>query len=231
MVHRLLQARCVPQTFELPWLIVAALVGFFLAAILVFALRPRWIRMATLAGEARRDGEVMTLVAQRDGAAARVQALDADVDAMKREQNVVEQRLQHSLANAARHQAQAEQLLGQLTDQRQALDSTRARFDTLSSDHAGLRASSAEQAKAATAKLELLDKAEERLRDTFKNLAQQILDAKAERFQEQSTTQLGGVLDLIKENVISFMRSLQKQPARVMKYFSGRHIQYANACI
>ncbi len=37
----------------------------------------------------------------------------------------------------------------------------------------------------------------------------------------------------IKSNVISFMRSLQlqKQPARVMKYFSGRHIQYASECI
>jgi transposase len=40
-----------------------------------------------------------------------------------------------------------------------------------------------------------------------------------------------GTVQEIKENVISFMRSLQKQPARVMKYFSGRHIQYANACI
>lgn len=35
----------------------------------------------------------------------------------------------------------------------------------------------------------------------------------------------------IKRNVISFMRSLQKQPARVIKYFSGRHIQYASECI
>lgn len=40
-----------------------------------------------------------------------------------------------------------------------------------------------------------------------------------------------GTVQEIKENVISFMRSLQKQPARVMKYFSGRHIQYANECI
>jgi len=31
----------------------------------------------------------------------------------------------------------------------------------------------------------------------------------------------------IKANVISFMRSIQKQPARVMKYFSGKHINYA----
>lgn len=35
----------------------------------------------------------------------------------------------------------------------------------------------------------------------------------------------------IKENVISFMRSLQKQPSRVMQYFSGGHIKYVNECI
>ena len=32
----------------------------------------------------------------------------------------------------------------------------------------------------------------------------------------------------LKENVISFMRSIQKQPQRIMKYFSGRHITYAS---
>lgn len=213
MGHRSLWAWCVPQTFELPWLIVAALVGLVLAAIVMLSLRPRWLRMATLAGKASRDGEVMALIAQRDGAFARVHELDADVDAMQREHNVTEQRLQHSLANAARHQAQAEQLLAQLTDQRQALDDTRSRLDTLSSEHAGLRASSVEQAKAATAKLELLDKAEERLRDTFKNLAQQILDAKAERFQEQSTTQLGGVLDPLKLQLKEFREAVTQTHA------------------
>lgn len=202
-----------PQTSELPWLIVAALVGFLLAAIVLLAVRPRWIRTATLAGKSSRDGEVMTLIAQRDASTSRVQQLDADVDAMQREHNVVGQRLQHSLAIAARHQAHAEQLLSQLTDQRQALDTTRARFDTLSSEHAGLRASSAEQAKAATAKLELLDKAEERLRETFKNLAQQILDAKAERFQEQSTTQLGGVLDPLKLQLKEFREAVTQTHA------------------
>ncbi len=31
----------------------------------------------------------------------------------------------------------------------------------------------------------------------------------------------------LKANVISFMRSIQKQPARIMSYFNGRHIAYA----
>jgi transposase len=35
----------------------------------------------------------------------------------------------------------------------------------------------------------------------------------------------------VKANVISFMRSLQQQPARVLCYFTGRHIKYADACI
>ena len=140
-----------PQTFELPWLIVAALVGFFLAAIVMLALRARWIRAATLAGKVSRDGETMTLIAQRDAASARAQELHSEHADLQREHNAVEQRLQHSLANAARHQAQAEQLLSQLTDQRQVLDGTRSRLDVLSNEYSELRATSAEQAKAATA--------------------------------------------------------------------------------
>ena len=33
----------------------------------------------------------------------------------------------------------------------------------------------------------------------------------------------------LKENVISFMRSLQRMPGRVIKYFRSRHIKYAAA--
>jgi transposase len=32
----------------------------------------------------------------------------------------------------------------------------------------------------------------------------------------------------LKENVMSFMRSIQKQPERIMSYFNGRHIAYAS---
>jgi len=37
----------------------------------------------------------------------------------------------------------------------------------------------------------------------------------------------------LKANVISFMRSIQKQPERIMSYFKGRHIAYAgqDSCI
>jgi transposase len=35
----------------------------------------------------------------------------------------------------------------------------------------------------------------------------------------------------VKANVISFMRSIQQQPARVLKYFTGRNINYASECI
>jgi transposase len=40
-----------------------------------------------------------------------------------------------------------------------------------------------------------------------------------------------GTVSELKANVISFMRSLQKQPGRVIKYFTSRHIKYAFECI
>jgi transposase len=35
-------------------------------------------------------------------------------------------------------------------------------------------------------------------------------------------------LSEMKENVMSFMLSIQKQPGRIIKYFHGRHIAYAS---
>jgi len=49
----------------------------------------------------------------------------------------------------------------------------------LSGRYASLEASAREQAQAATEKLQLLDQAEQRLREAFQNLANRILDDKA----------------------------------------------------
>ena len=38
-----------------------------------------------------------------------------------------------------------------------------------------------------------------------------------------------GTVAELKANISSFMHSIQKQPERVMKYFTGKHIKYATA--
>lgn len=197
-----------PESFALSWLILAAVGGLALGIVVMLALRGSWLREAQRLGAASRDSEIVALAGQRDALDDRVQALAEQHQVLQQEQATTEQRLQHSIASAASHHAQAEQLAGQLAEQRRALDATRSRLETLSSEHAELRATASEQAKSAAAKLALLDQAETRLRDTFQNLAQQILDAKAERFHEQNAEQLGGVLDPLKLQLKEFREAV-----------------------
>lgn len=202
-----------PESFPLSWLILAAVGGFVIGVLLLLALRGGWLRAAHRSGAASRDGELAALAGQRDALDIRLRELAVQHERLQREQAATEQRLQHSIASAASHRAQAEQLAGQLADQRLVVDRTRSRLEALSSEHAELRATAAEQAKSAAAKLALLDQAEARLRDTFQNLAQQILDAKAERFHEQNAEQLGGVLDPLKLQLKEFREAVTQTHA------------------
>lgn len=202
-----------PESYALSWLILAAVAGFAIGILVLLALRAGWVRDAHHAGASSRDAELVALASQRDALNDRARALQLDHQRLQAEQATTEQRLQQVIASAAGHRAQAEQLSTQLADQRRIVDSTRTRLEALSSEHAELRATAAEQAKTAAAKLALLDQAELRLRDTFQNLAQQILDAKAERFHEQNAEQLGGVLDPLKLQLKEFREAVTQTHA------------------
>ena len=115
-----------PESFALSWLILAAVGGLALGILVMLALRGGWLREAQRLGAASRDSELVALAGQRDALDDRVHALADQYQRLQHEQATTEQRLQQSIASAAGHHAQAEQLAGQLSEQRRALDSTRA---------------------------------------------------------------------------------------------------------
>jgi len=195
-------------------LILAGVVAGLVAGVLLawLALRAR-VADAHADGRASRDAEVATLGGQRDAEARRAEEFAARIQRYEHEWTLAEQNLRKVTAHAAAQQAQAERLGRELADARRLRDETQGQLVDLTGRHAALEAGSAAQARAAAEKLQLLEQAEVRLREAFQNLAQSILDDKAERFREQSGQQLSGLLDPFKLQLKEFRETVETRHA------------------
>jgi len=193
--------------------VLAALCGLFVGALFIFWLSRRWIESAHATGAAGRDAQAAALTEQRDAASARADEFAARVERYERDWSRAEQTLRDVLSQAAAHQAHGERLGLELGDARRSRDDAQARLVDLTRQHAALEAGSTAQAQAATEKLQLLEQAEVRLREAFQNLANRILEDKAERFREQSAVQLGGLIDPLKLQLKEFRESITQSHA------------------
>ncbi|HEY0178186.1 MAG TPA: DNA recombination protein RmuC, partial [Dokdonella sp.] len=142
------------------------------------------------------------------GASARADELAARLARYERDWADAEQNLRRLSAHAAVQQAHAERLAHEAAEAKHAREQAQAELVELTRRHAALEASAQEQARAAAEKLQLLDQAEQRLREAFQNLANRILDDKAERLREQSAQQLGGLLDPLKVQLKEFREAV-----------------------
>ncbi|NCT69283.1 MAG: DNA recombination protein RmuC [Rhodanobacteraceae bacterium] len=200
-----------PASFLLP--LLSALAGLLAGGLLLFHLSRRWLADAHAAGRASRDAEVATLAEQRDAADERADALAVRLERCERDAAVAAQNLRTLSAQAAAQQAQAERLGHELADAQRARDNAQAHLVELTRRHAALEAGAQAQAQAAAEKLQLLEQAEQRLRESFQNLANRILEDKAERFREQSAQQLGGLLDPLKVQLKEFRETVSQTHA------------------
>lgn len=197
------------QNLPLPYLLgIVAFAGLLVGFLVLYLVSRSWVAEAHARGRASRDAGFATLAEQREAIAARAEELAARNERYEREWASAEQNLRKLTAQAAAQHTQAEQLGHQLADTRRSRDEAQARLVELTRQHAALEAGAREQAQAASEKLQMLEQAEQRLRETFQNLAHQILDDKAERFREQSTQQLGGLLDPLKLQLKEFREAI-----------------------
>jgi DNA recombination protein RmuC len=193
--------------------IIAAVIGLILGALIVLAIARRWAAQAHAAGRAARDGEIAVLIEQRDASLSRSTDLTRRIERFESDWSSAEQNRRQLTGHAATQQAHAERLTIDLADARRSRDELQQRLHDLSGRYASLEASAREQAQAATEKLQLLDQAEQRLREAFQNLANRILDDKAERLREQSALQLGGLLDPLKVQLKEFRETVNQTHA------------------
>ncbi|WP_395681527.1 DNA recombination protein RmuC [Dokdonella sp.] len=197
---------------QLP-LIAAFAVGFFAGVVIAYLLARRGRGEARLEGYASRGAEVATLVEQRDAAIRRADEASARVRRLEQDVSHAEQNLLAVTARAATQQERSERLGQELAAARSARDAAQEQLVALTGRHAALQAGSAAEAAAATEKLQLLEQAEQRLREAFQNLAHGILEDKAERFREQSTQQLSGLLDPFKLQLKEFRETIDQRHA------------------
>jgi DNA recombination protein RmuC len=201
----------------IPTPIVASLAGFaagvLVAALIAWLVARRRAAAMHAAGRASREGEIAVLVEQRLASTARADELARRLERLERDLETSARNLRDSAVHAAAQQARAERLESDLAEARRIRDALQHRIDTLSASHAALEASSREQLQAATEKLALLDQAEQRLRDSFQNLAASILEDKAKHLREQSEQQLGGLLDPLKLQLREFRETVAQTHA------------------
>lgn len=195
------------------YLALAAIAGLAIGCVLTVLLARRWQRDAHEAGARSRDSEVVALAGQRSALEARAGELEQRLTLALRESESVERRFHEAAADAAAQRAQAEQLGQRSTELRRDLDAAQARLAEVTVELAQTRTAAVEQARHAEEKIALLDQAEHRLREAFQNLAQQILDAKTERFREQSAEHLGGLLDPLKLQLREFREAVTQTHA------------------
>ena len=201
-------------TEESTLMMIAALLGGLLIGALFAVLMARArTRRALHEAALRREPELATLREQRDSGERQIGELRRQQEQALRERSTLEQRLHESGALAAERKSEVEQLSAQLLDQRQRLDLTQRELLALTSRHAALESRARADAEAAREKLLLLDQAELRLRESFQNLATQILDAKAERFKEQNAEHLGNLLDPLKNQLREFRETVTQTHA------------------
>ena len=194
-------------------LFLAGLAGCVVGALVCAWIARRATRVAVRDAQMRGEAELARLGEQRDGFERQVGEQRGQLEQAGRERAALEQQLRDAVASGAEHNAAAGQLARQLAELRTRHDDTSRKLLALVDEHAGLKATASEQARAAGEKLALLDQAETRLREAFQNLAQQILEAKAERFREPSAEQLGGLLDPLKLQLKEFRETVTQTHA------------------
>ncbi|WP_221933871.1 DNA recombination protein RmuC [Tepidimonas alkaliphilus] len=189
------------------WL--AALAGVLLGAALAWALAR---------GAPRREVEAATQAA-RAAAEVELARLGERLRAAEAQAAELRQRWQEAAAAAERHR----EALDRASDEGARLQERAARVPTLEQElaraqeelrrlqaqQAALQARLQEQSAAFEEQLKLLQDARAHLTEQFRNLAQDILDERARRFDEHSQTQLQTLLEPLRERLAQFEQQVR----------------------
>ena len=195
------------------WSIAALIVAFASGCLLFAWLGARASRREAEQASLRREPEISTLREQRDGFQRQWLEMRSQFEHSSGQRSDLEQRLLVIGTHSAERKSQVESLSHQLRELQTRHDVVSREHLALTGEHASLKASAHEQSEGAREKLALLDQAEQRLRESFQNLANQILDAKTERFKEQSAEHLGGLLDPLKVQLKEFREAVTQTHA------------------
>lgn len=194
-----------------PELLVIAAAALLLGALLAFLLLRRQAEGEYARGRLEREPELAELRAAGEAARRELEQRRQQASATEAELRALRERndlLSDERATATARLEQLAPLRGELERAQQALVAARGESARLAAQLAETQARSEEQQRASDEKLALLAQAEQRLRDSFQGLAQQIFDERAQRFGEQSQKEIGGLVEPLKEQLRAFRETL-----------------------
>ena len=140
----------------------------------------------------------------REEAAARLQALEASLLALRDRLDQVSDERSALQSSSAR----VPLLEKALAEREQQLQAEQQRSSGLRAELADLRARGEEQQRSSDEKLAILNQAEQRLNDSFKQLAQQVIEERAEKLGQQSNQQIGGLLEPLRLQLQQFREAM-----------------------
>ncbi len=195
-----------PQFEFLLWALAGALLA---SAVMGLVLHSR-VRAARRAGAAEHEPELARLshevgALQRrfDDLRERFASTDAELSSLRSHASQIS-------AERAALSDRSENLAEDRSRLQLELEQARARALGLTESNASLQSQLREQARSGEEKLALLQQAEARLRESFENLAQRILDERAAKLSEQSKLQIGGLVEPLREQLKAFGESVAK---------------------
>jgi DNA recombination protein RmuC len=190
------------------WCLIG-LLAFAFGAVVAWLVARSSVREAHAAGRASRDAEMTQLLAEREAAIDAQKALQHDHAAFGRELDLQRKQVlllgneRATLAARLERLPKAEAELSELRVEHAKLGEARHRSEQRI---AQLETQSREQMGAMQDKLGLLEKVREEFTDKFKSLAGDLLEEKSRKFTEQNATNLGVLLNPLREQIGDFRK-------------------------
>jgi len=113
-------------------------------------------------------------------------------------------------AYLSRKNATLEARLQSALAENEGLSQKAQNLETLQQQYAALKAGSEAREQSGQEQVQLLQSAEERLKENFENLAQKIFEDKTAKFKEQNKEQLDALLNPLKTQIFEFKQTVQQ---------------------
>lgn len=192
-------------------LLIWAAGGFLGGLLIALALMAGRSRAEYRRGQLEKEPELERLRARQE---ALLEDLGRETQRADRAEGLFEakradhERLSDDLAAARARLEQLVKMQRELDEARGELAQRQTQLATMQARQAESEARAKAMHEASEEKLALLGAAEQRLRDTFQTLAQQLLDERSKRFGEQSQKEIGGIVEPLREQLKQFREAL-----------------------
>ena len=198
-------------------LLIAALAGAALAALVVWLLSRQREALAEARGRAAADVERAQLAARLAALEAEALDLRSRLTSAEGLRDALQTELRAQQTERAQFEERAQAAAARVLELERGtaafvekIEALQQRLGVQTAENSGLREELAAERRQAQEKLATLQQARQELSDQFKTLANDILDEKSRKFAEQNQLNLGQLLNPLKEQLTAFKSKVEE---------------------